>query len=46
MFVQQSTHKTGFIKTVENFLETEQGKDWCVFNGYTNNNRLTILKRK
>ena len=42
----QPTYKTGLIKAIEDFLKTEQGKNWYIFKVYTNNNGLTILKRK
>lgn len=38
--------KAGLMTAVEDFIETEKGKSWNIFKIFTNNNGLTILKRK
>jgi hypothetical protein len=38
--------KQGLMTAVEDFLSTELGKSWEIFEIYTNNNGLTILKNK
>lgn len=42
-----TTQKTGLNSAVDDFLNlTNDGANWHVFQTYTNNNGLTILKRK
>ena len=38
--------KQGLWNAVLDFLETEKGKKWVVFEKYENNNGLTVLKRQ
>ena len=38
--------KEGLKAAIDDFLLTEDGKSWFVYREYTNNNGLTILKRK
>jgi predicted O-methyltransferase YrrM len=40
------SQEVGLIKAYQNFLLTEEGKNWIVLEIYNNNNGLTILKRK
>lgn len=45
-FVKSSSpSKQGLWNAVVDFLETEQGSHWVVFDRYRNNNGLTVLKR-
>lgn len=39
------TSKNGLKQAINDFLETDDGKNWIVFREYINNNGLTILKR-
>lgn len=42
-----TTQRTGLKSAVDDFLNlTKDGKNWSIFQEYTNNNGLTILKRK
>ena len=42
----ESTNKQGLWNAVLDFLETEKGKNWEILEKFTNNNGLTILKKK
>jgi predicted O-methyltransferase YrrM len=42
----RQTAKTGLRTAVEDFLQTEDGKNWFIGDTYTNNNGLMILKRR
>ena len=41
----QRVSKQGLKNAINDFLETEDGKNWFILKEYTNNNGLTILKR-
>lgn len=42
-----TTQKTGLKNAINDFLSlTKEGNNWFIFQEYTNNNGLTILKRK
>jgi hypothetical protein len=38
--------KQGIMNAVNDFLDTDLGKQWVIFETFANNNGLTILKRK
>ena len=40
------TEKKGLKNAIKDFLETDEGSNWCVHQEFFNNNGLTILKRK
>lgn len=40
------TKKQGLWNAILDFLDTEKGNDWYIFDRHHNNNGLTILKRK
>jgi hypothetical protein len=42
----QSITKTGLMNAVNDFLLTEKGKNWFIYDIYENNNGLLVLKRK
>jgi hypothetical protein len=42
----EKINKKGLWNAVLDFLETEKGKKWFVYEKYENNNGLTILKKK
>jgi hypothetical protein len=42
----KSTNKNGLWNAVLDFLETENGSKWLLYEKYENNNGLTVLKRK
>jgi len=42
----KSTNKNGLWNAVLDFLETENGSKWLIYEKYENNNGLTVLKRK
>lgn len=42
----ENSTNTGLIKAINDFLLTDEGKNWKVDKVYENNNGLTILKRK
>jgi hypothetical protein len=42
----QKITKQGLWNAVLDFLNTEQGKNWTIFEKYENNNGLTVLKRQ
>lgn len=39
-------NKEGLMNAITDFLTTELGNNWVIYKHYTNNNGLTILKRK
>lgn len=39
------SEKRGLISAINDFIETNEGKNWFVFDVYNNNNGLTVLKR-
>lgn len=39
-------NKKGLSQAISDFLRTEEGNNWFVYETYENNNGLTILKRK
>lgn len=43
---EKNKDKEGLILAIDDFLQTESGKNWFIYKTYTNNNGLTILKRK
>jgi hypothetical protein len=40
------SNKQGLWNAVSDFLQTEKGKNWEMYERYSNNNGLTILKRR
>lgn len=46
LVINESINKRGLWTAVVDFLDTEDGKKWEILERYTNNNGLTILKRK
>lgn len=42
----EQTSNVGLQPAIAEFLETEDGKKWTIHKEFTNNNGLTILKRK
>jgi hypothetical protein len=46
LVINESINKRGLWNAVVDFLETEKGKNWEVLERHTNNNGLTVLKRK
>jgi hypothetical protein len=38
--------KRGLIPAIADFLDTVHGRDWDIYQKFTNNNGLTVLKRK
>jgi hypothetical protein len=42
----KNTKKFGLWNAILDFLETEQGNNWEIYEKFTNNNGLTILKNK
>lgn len=41
----KSSNKQGLIPAIDDFLKTNEGKNWTIHEVYINNNGLTILKR-
>jgi hypothetical protein len=45
-FVKESTEKKGLMTAVEDFLISDEGKEWGILETFENNNGLTILNKK
>jgi hypothetical protein len=41
-----NSEKQGLVPALEEFLESEEGKNWTIKEVFTNNNGLTIIERK
>jgi hypothetical protein len=46
LVINEPTNKQGLWNAVNDFLKTEEGKNWKLLKRFTNNNGLTILKKK
>jgi hypothetical protein len=44
--IKEESEKEGLVTAVEDFLISDEGKNWEIFEVFENNNGLTVLKRK